>query len=94
MKKDWIALRPKVLRRIRPTAAFTRRARSAARRVQERAKALAKTEMVGLDPVLVGSLGKDTHVLPAPDIDVFLLFPPTTSREQLEIGRASCRERV
>ena len=46
---------------------------------------------------LVGSIAKDTFIRTAVDIDLFLLFPPTTPREILEekgliIGRAILKE--
>jgi tRNA nucleotidyltransferase (CCA-adding enzyme) len=36
-----------------------------------------------LEPVLVGSVAKGTHLID-PDIDIFVMFPPTTKREDLE----------
>ncbi len=37
-----------------------------------------------VEPKLVGSLAKDTHLADPLDVDVFILFPPTTSRTDLE----------
>ena len=47
---------------------------------------------VDVEPLLVGSVAKGTH-LTNPDIDIFVLFPTSTEREKLEdyglkIGRA------
>ncbi|UCE37387.1 MAG: CCA tRNA nucleotidyltransferase [Thermoplasmata archaeon] len=43
-------------------------------------------ESLGLsvEPILVGSVAKDTH-LTDPDIDIFVMFPPTTKRQDLEL---------
>lgn len=84
MKKGWEALRPRVLKRIKPSAALTRRAHAAARRLGERARAAARARRADIEPVLVGSLAKDTHLLPQPDIDLFLLFESGTTPAQLE----------
>lgn len=84
MKPQWNRMRPKVLRRIKPSAALTRRARSAASRLEKKAVAVAKKLGADIRPLLVGSLAKDTHRTPNLDIDLFLLFPTDTSRETLE----------
>ncbi len=51
-----------------------------------------------LDPIVVGSVAKGTH-LREPDVDIFMRFPPSVPREQLEkigieIGRAVLQEPV
>lgn len=46
---------------------------------------LKSAQAVNLDvePVLVGSVAKGTHLI-GPDIDIFIMFSPTTKREDLE----------
>lgn len=97
MKHRWAKLRSHVLRRIKPGAVLTRRAEAAAKRLGERARAAAHRRHVEIEPVLVGSLAKGTHLLPEPDIDLFLLFDSDTSRAQLEkfgvaIGKSILRQ--
>lgn len=50
-----------------------------------KAKILKVADYLGLDvePILVGSVAKGTH-LTNPDIDIFVMFPPTTKRADLE----------
>ncbi len=38
---------------------------------------------IEIEPILVGSVAKDTH-LTNPDIDIFMMFPQTTPRSELE----------
>ncbi len=57
---------------------------------------IAKSLGIEVEPILVGSVAKDTHLID-PDIDIFVMFPPTTKREDLEsyglkIGRAILTE--
>ncbi|HLE47935.1 MAG TPA: CCA tRNA nucleotidyltransferase [Candidatus Thermoplasmatota archaeon] len=84
MKAAWKRLRPKVLRAIKPSAALTRQAVLASRRLSDQAQEAAAKLGVRIVPCLVGSLAKETHLKPHPDIDVFLLFDPATPREALE----------
>jgi len=44
----------------------------------------AKSLDLAVEPILVGSVAKGTH-LTDPDIDIFVMFPPTTKREDLEL---------
>lgn len=96
MSQAWDRLRPRILRRIKPTADGTRRARAAAREIVARCRKEAQALGRPCKAVVVGSLAKDTHLRPKPDIDVFLLFPKTVGREELErlglrIGRQVLR---
>jgi tRNA nucleotidyltransferase (CCA-adding enzyme) len=84
LKSHWIRLRPRVLRRIKPSPAQTRKAQAAAKRLSKLAVAAAKPYKVPITPFVVGSLAKDTHLRPRPDIDLFLLFPTSVSRPDLE----------
>lgn len=77
-------LRRDVLDRVRPTAQRTREARRIARDVSQAISKLAKSKKLDVRPKLVGSLAKDTHLGDDLDIDVFVLFPPETSRKDLE----------
>ncbi|UCE74498.1 MAG: nucleotidyltransferase domain-containing protein, partial [Methanomassiliicoccales archaeon] len=43
----------------------------------------AESLTIEVDPILVGSVAKGTH-LTNPDIDIFIMFPSTTSRKELE----------
>lgn len=92
MNESWRRLRPLVLRRIKPRAVETKRAQKAARTIAAAATKEARRLGQPGRALVVGSLAKDTH-LRRPDIDVFILFPPTLERAELErlglaIGRA------
>ncbi|HEX9816415.1 MAG TPA: CCA tRNA nucleotidyltransferase, partial [Candidatus Thermoplasmatota archaeon] len=84
MKTHWTKLRPKVLVKIKPTPALTKRAQAASARLAVKARAEAKKLNASVEPLLVGSLAKDTHRTPTLDVDLFLLFPTNTTRENLE----------
>lgn len=79
-----VALRRQALRLAEPTPARTRRARAVADRLIRRLAANARQRGLDVRPLLVGSLAKDTHLADPLDIDVFILFDPSTSREDLE----------
>lgn len=58
-------------------------------------KTIKKLKIKGVEPMVVGSIAKGTY-LKNPDIDIFLLFPKETERDELErlgleIGRAVLR---
>lgn len=57
----------------------------AAQALLEKVTAVAGEMGLPVEPVLVGSVAKGTF-LRDPDIDVFVMFPPGTSREELERG--------
>lgn len=84
MKSQWTKIRPKVLARIKPSASLTKRAQAASDRLAKRARAEAKALDITVEPLLVGSLAKDTHLAPNLDVDLFLLFGMETTREALE----------
>lgn len=93
MRGHWIRIRPTVLRRIKPSAALTRRALRAARAVIEACRRESRRLGHVGKPLVVGSLAKRTHLRPEPDIDVFVLFPPTLARAELErVGLAVGRK--
>ncbi len=76
-------LRSRVLAKITPTPETTRRARDAADELGAKIEASARDDGVDVEPVLVGSLAKNTHAEPL-DVDLFVLFSPDTSRQRLE----------
>lgn len=77
------SLRDRVLRKIVPSAKTTRRAHEAADELGGRIERAARDRDLVVEPLLVGSLAKGTHAEPL-DVDLFILFPPETSRAQLE----------
>jgi tRNA nucleotidyltransferase (CCA-adding enzyme) len=73
----------KMLERVRPTPTEDRRMKDAVAKLQRALKKeIAKTGLA-IEPVLVGSLAKGTQLRGA-DADMFLLFPPTVDRKELE----------
>ncbi|MCX6657670.1 MAG: nucleotidyltransferase domain-containing protein, partial [Euryarchaeota archaeon] len=80
-----------VLKSIRPTAAQDKKVIDIVEELAEMAVSEAKKLKVHIEPMLVGSVAKGTH-LKDPDIDLFMLFSESTPMEQLkeaglEIGR-------
>ncbi len=94
MKSHWTRIRSKVLAKIKPSPALTKRARAASDRLAEKARAEAKALKVSVEPLLVGSLAKDTHRTPNLDVDLFLLFPVDTTRTALEIHGIKIGKRI
>ena len=81
-----------VLKSIRPTAAQDKRVMDVVEELAEMAVAEAKKLKVHIEPMLVGSVAKGTH-LKDPDIDLFMLFSESTPMEQLkEAGLAIGRK--
>src|SRR5512137_731153 len=76
-------LEAQVIREIAPTPEEYRRVTEAATALLEKVAATAKEMGIMVEPVLVGSVAKGTF-LRDPDIDLFVMFPPETSREELE----------
>jgi tRNA nucleotidyltransferase (CCA-adding enzyme) len=68
-----------VLSRIKPGKAEEERVKAFAAEVLRVSKAVS-----GHDPALVGSIGKFTWLSGDHDVDVFLMFPKETTREELE----------
>lgn len=80
-----------VLKRIKPSAEEDRKVLSVADELSKKVVSTAKRLKMHVEPMLVGSVAKGTH-LKGPDIDLFMLFPESTSVEELrkaglEIGR-------
>jgi len=81
-----------VLKSIRPTAAQDKRVMDVVEELAEMAVAEANKLKVHIEPMLVGSVAKGTH-LKDPDIDLFMLFSESTPMEQLkEAGLAIGRK--
>ena len=86
-----MTLESDVLKRIRPTPAQDRKVLEAVDDLSEKVLTEARRIKVHVEPMLVGSVAKGTH-LKDPDIDLFMLFPESTTLEVLkeaglEIGR-------
>jgi tRNA nucleotidyltransferase (CCA-adding enzyme) len=80
-----------VLKRVRPSAAEDRKVHSAVEALVPEVMEAAAALGAHIEPKLVGSVAKGTH-LRNPDIDLFMLFPESTPVPQLrdvglEIGR-------
>jgi tRNA nucleotidyltransferase (CCA-adding enzyme) len=78
-KTNLIMLLQSVLKRIRPTETEIKEVEEFVRELLR----ISKT-VTGLDSVICGSLGKFTWIRGDHDIDLFMLFPKTASREELE----------
>jgi len=76
----------KILEKIIPTKQEQEKERAIADKI------LNKLKKKGVKPLLVGSLAKDTDIRGTKDLDIFILFPTSVSREELkkrglEIGK-------
>ncbi len=81
-----------VLKKITPSKEEARRIQDTVIKVTDRINQIVEALEIEADPMLVGSVAKDTY-LKKPDIDIFVMFPPSVKREELEhyglmIGRA------
>ncbi|MEE9152191.1 MAG: CCA tRNA nucleotidyltransferase [Thermoplasmata archaeon] len=72
-----------VLYRIAPKNDENRRIFDVVEKVKAKVLSVAESIGIEVEPLLVGSVAKGTH-LNNPDIDIFVLFPPTTNRKDLE----------
>ncbi|UCE91120.1 MAG: CCA tRNA nucleotidyltransferase [Methanobacteriota archaeon] len=80
-----------VLRRIKPTQSEDRKAEQTVGELFGLVEEAARDVDASIEPRLVGSVAKDTH-LKDPDLDIFMLFPENTTVDELrdkglEIGR-------
>ncbi len=87
-----MSLEASVLRRIRPTKAQDAKVIAAVEALEASVMREARRQDAHIETMLVGSVAKGTH-LRDPDIDLFMLFPESTSLETLKekglvIGRA------
>ncbi len=75
-----------VLARVKPTKQQDKKAAAAVAALTEKVLAEAKGHSILIEPMLVGSVAKGTHMRD-PDIDLFMLFPESTSLDKLkEVG--------
>jgi tRNA nucleotidyltransferase (CCA-adding enzyme) len=72
-----------VISRIAPNEHENQRIFTVVKNVKSNILETSKAMNLDVEPVLVGSVAKGTH-LKDPDIDVFIMFSPTTKREELE----------
>ncbi len=72
-----------VLRKIKPTPEEERKIKEAAQELVERARAVISEMGLKAEPTIVGSVAKGTF-LKDPDLDIFIMFPVETPREELE----------
>lgn len=77
-------LRRQLLSRLRPTPAEEEALREAVGALTERARDAARSIGLAVEPLHVGSSARGTWRRGERDIDLFLLFPPETPREELE----------
>ncbi|MDG6220763.1 MAG: nucleotidyltransferase domain-containing protein, partial [Candidatus Thermoplasmatota archaeon] len=73
----------RVLEQIRPTPDMEKKAEELARRMSSHVVRWAKEKGLDAEPMVVGSLAKHTY-MEGVDIDLFVLFPPETPREELQ----------
>ncbi len=76
-------LESQIVREIAPSADEEKKVLETAAALLETVSATAKRMGLSVEPVLVGSVAKGTF-LRDPDIDLFVMFPPETGREELE----------
>lgn len=81
------------LQRVKPTPEEAQEVSTAASRLVKAVEAEVARRGLDAQVMLVGSVAKDTYLRHSVDFDAFILFPPTTPREDLErlgleLGRA------
>lgn len=86
-----MTLESDVLKEIKPSPAQDKKASAVVEELSEKVVEAARKLGLHIEPMLVGSVAKGTH-LKDPDIDLFMLFPESTPLDQLkekglEIGR-------
>lgn len=87
-----MTLESEVLRKVKPTKAQDAKVMAAVSELESEVRTEARRLDAHIDLMLVGSVAKGTH-LRDPDIDMFMLFPESTSQETLKekglaIGKA------
>jgi len=86
-----MTLESEILKEVKPTPAQDKRVSALVEELSEKVVDVSRKLGVHVEPMLVGSVAKGTH-LKDPDIDLFMLFPESTPLDQLkekglEIGR-------
>ncbi|HMK45816.1 MAG TPA: CCA tRNA nucleotidyltransferase [Methanocella sp.] len=79
-------IRKRVLDQVKPTPADAKRLMATAMEIIGRIDAEATRQGFDIHAIHVGSTARDTWLRGKRDIDIFLPFPPDTSREQLELA--------
>lgn len=88
-----MVLEDDVLKKISPTPERRKAIQGSVNSLLARTKEEADKEGLGLRVSLVGSVAKDTF-LREPDIDIFILFPETVSRDRLEAVGLAIGKRI
>jgi len=90
----WKKLNPQsiTLSRVKPSRGEVSRLKTAVALLEDKAKNEVKGK--GIEVQLVGSVAKDTYLKDSIDIDLFLLFPPSTDWNELEAEGLSIGKRV
>ncbi|MCL2607506.1 MAG: CCA tRNA nucleotidyltransferase [Methanomassiliicoccaceae archaeon] len=84
-----MSLEDRVLERIKPSEKETADVMDTAERMMKKIRSYLKVRKHDVDVMLVGSVAKGTF-LSSPDLDIFLLFPESVPREDMErIGLAA-----
>ena len=78
-----MTLEDDVLKRITPNSALRKKALATVSEVMAKIAGTARKLGIDVEPILVGSVAKDT-ALSVTDIDIFIMFPVTTSLEDLQ----------
>ena len=86
-----MTLEDDILKEVRPPAAQDKKVHAIVEELSKKVLAEARKLDAHIEPMLVGSVAKGTHLID-PDIDLFMLFPESTGMEKLkesglEIGR-------
>ncbi|MCU0852232.1 MAG: CCA tRNA nucleotidyltransferase [Thermoplasmata archaeon] len=88
-----MALEGDVLKRIKPSPAQDRKVDDIVDELRELVVSEARKLNVHIEPMLVGSVAKGTH-LKDPDIDMFMLFPESTPLEDLKAHGLAIGQKV
>lgn len=88
-----MSIEAEVLKRTKPTPAEDRKVLAVANELSEKVVSAGRALKVHVEPMLVGSVAKGTH-LKGPDIDLFLLFPESTTVEELRSSGLAIGRRV
>lgn len=87
MKKTFEHLETQILEKITPTLQEKKKIAENITQLQQQISQHVKKTTIPINLILVGSTAKDTFIRTGVDIDLFLQFPPQTSRDILqEIG--------
>ena len=81
---DISTIRTSILSRIRPGEAEKNKLHALAQRIIDRINAIGREEGLNISARLVGSSARGTWLSGERDLDIFIMFPPDVSRENLE----------